>query len=124
MDDARQMPHADLEEALDALLAEYDPPSEPETQGQQVQRLTRTIDEMPGMYRYMVQLWSYLDNVADSFGIAYGTKDAVYKAARQRRDLLDKYTSAAKLRYEAASRIITVMTSFDANGMPTTRRGD
>jgi len=120
--EARDLDHADLLARIDAMLAPYDPP-QVETQGEKIARLSRTLDEMPAIYRWLLTLWSWCAHWTDAMAQQMGQRDARYQALRQRRDLLEKMAAAAKLRYEAASRIITVLESFDVTGMPRTRKG-
>lgn len=120
LDDARDLPHEELIERCEAILELYDPP-EVETQPQKLDRLSRTIDEIPQVYRWFWQLWSYFDNWSAGMATMYSQSDSRYKMYRQRRDLFEKMASAAKQRYEGASRIITVMSEFEPNAMPRQR---
>lgn len=119
--EVRSLDHEDLLEALNALLAEYDAPQQGETQTDKVERLSRTIDEMPQVFRWLVSLHSWCDHWADAAKDQYGASSNDYKKERQRRDLLEKMASAAKMRYESASRTITLLQSFDESGLPRSR---
>jgi len=121
-EDARDLEHEALIERLEEQLAIYDQPSQPETQAERLERLSLTIEEMPEIYRWLQQLWSWGDHWADSLKDMFGGGDRRYKAMRQRRDLFEKMASSAKMRYESASRQITLLTAFDETGMPRTRR--
>lgn len=120
--EARDLPHGDLIERIDGILASYDVPMGVETQVERIERLSRTIDEMPELYRWFSQLWSWCDHWTDANMDMFGGKDHRYKKMRERRDLFEKIASSAKLRYEGASRAITLMEAFDPSGMPRTRR--
>jgi len=120
IDDARKLDHEDLIERCEAILSVYDPP-EVETQAQKIERLSLTIDEIPQVYRWFLQLWSYFSHWTQGYAEVYGLRDHQTERLRQRRDLFDKMASAAKQRYEGASRLITVMESFDPTGLPRQR---
>lgn len=122
--EARDLDHQELITRVDAILSQYDKPNEPETEQARVERLSRTIDEMPEIYRWLLGLQSWFDHWADAMKDQFNANSKEYKRNRQRRDFFEKAASAAKQRYEAASRLITIMTSFDTTGMPRSRRGD
>lgn len=122
--DARDLPHEDLMARVEALLSQYDAPTQPEEQADRIARLSRTIDEMPEIYRWLLELQSWMDHWTDAINDQMGTKDRRYKTMRQRRDFFEKMASAAKQRYEAASRLITIIQGFDPTGMPRQRRMD
>lgn len=118
---ARTMEYEDFVEALDALMQPYTPP-DTETQKERIDRLSRTIDEAPTIYRWFLQLQSYFDHWTDAQAhIEGGTRGIEYKMLRQRRDACANAASAAKKIYEGASRLITVIEGFDETGMPRTR---
>lgn len=119
----RDLPHEDLLERLELIVGVYDKP-QVETQGEKMLRISRTLDEAPEIHRYLLGLWSWLDHWTDAMAEMFGQKDKRYKALRERRDLLDKMASNMKMRYEAASRLITLMESFDPTGMPRQRRSN
>lgn len=117
---ARTMDYEDFVEALDALMEPYTPPSS-ETQKEKIDRLSRTIDETPTVYRWFRQLQSYFDHWTDAAGDMNGTRSIEFKMMRQRRDACDNAASAAKKIYEGASRLITVIEGFDEQGLPRSR---
>ena len=123
--EALTIEHGEILERVDALLAEYDSPpmGTAETESARLTRLSRTIDEMPEIYRWLVGLWSTCDHWTDAMADQFGMKDHNYKKMRERRDLFEKMASAAKMRYESASRVITILSGFDPTGMPRSRRG-
>lgn len=120
--EARDLDHEELLNRIEAMLDEYAPPTAPEPPEQRVARLSRTIEEVPEIYRWLLQLWSWMDHWTDATNDMFGRTDRRYKALRQRRDLFEKMASAAKMRYESASRQITLMQGFDETGMPRSRR--
>lgn len=117
---ARELDYDDFVQALDVLLEPYAPPSS-ETQKEKIDRLSRTIDEVPTIYRWFLTLQSYFDHWTDAEGDMYGTRSIEFKLMRQRRDACDRAASAAKRVYEGASRLITVIEGFDETGMPRSR---
>jgi hypothetical protein len=123
LDDLQKMEHEHLLEKIEGVLADYDRP-QLENQQQKMLRVGRTIDEMPEIYRWFMQLWSFCDHWTDELGRMFGTKAEQYKDMRQRRDLMEKAASTAKMRYESASRLVTLEMSFDPTGMPRQRRTD
>lgn len=121
---ARDMSFEDLVQTADAILEQYAAPAEGgkmEMQQEQLDRLSRTIDEMPDIYRWFLMLQSYFDHWTDAEGDMWGTRSIEFKMMRQRRDLMDRMASAAKRRYEGASRTITVIEGFDESGLPRSR---
>lgn len=121
--DARDLPFEDLEERVEVMLSTYDKP-DVETGEQKLERINRTIDEVPQIYRWLLQLHSWCDHWCDSMNEMFGIKDPRYKALRQRRDFFEKMASAAKMRYEGASRKITIELGFAPDGLPRSRRGE
>lgn len=122
--DVQHLEHEELLNRLEEMLAVYDSPSGPELHSDRHKRLSRTIDEIPEIYRWLIHLFSWADHWTDAMKEMNGQSDRRYKALRQRRDLLDKMASSAKMRYESASRQITLISAFDENGMPRSRRVD
>jgi hypothetical protein len=121
VNNARTLEYGDFIEALDATMEPYTPP-DLETQKEKIDRLSRTIDEMPQVYRWFLQLHAYFDHWTDAQAhIEGGTRGIEYKMLRQRRDACEHAASAAKRIYEGASRLITVIESFDETGMPRSR---
>lgn len=117
---ARSMDFEDFVEALDALMEPYMPP-DAETPKEKIDRLSKTIDEAPQIYRWFLQLQSYFDHWTDAEGDMNGTRSIEFKLMRQRRDACERAGSAAKKVYEGASRLITVIEGFDEQGMPRSR---
>lgn len=120
---ARDLPFEDLVEAADALVEEYGP-TEPENAGQRLARLERTLDEVPEIYRWFLTLESYFDHWTDAYADQSGMRSRDYKRMRERRDAMERVAKAAKMRYDGASRLVTVLQGFDAHGTPTARRAD
>lgn len=105
---ARDLPFEELIQTADDLIAAYDAP-EFETEPQKMERLSKTIDEMPDVYRWFLTLQSYFDHWTDAANDMHGIKSIEYKMLRQRRDAMERMASAAKRRYDGASRQITIM---------------
>lgn len=106
----------------DALIEEYSP-GEHETPVERQERITRTLDEVPEVYRWLLTLQSWYDHWTDAYGDQSGRGSRDYKKHRERRDAMERAAKAAKIRYDGASRLVTVLTGFDPTGMPTGRRG-
>lgn len=123
--EARDLDHEELIERVNAVLAQYDAPEpgNPETEQEWLDRLSRTIEEMPEIYRWLLSLQSWMDHWSDAMKDMGGASATQYKRFRQRRDFFEKMASAAKQRYEAASRLITIKLGFDEGGMPKSRKG-
>ena len=121
IDKARDLDYQDLIEECDQLLEAYDKPEGPETKAQQLERLSRTLDEVPQLYRWFLTLESYFSHWADAAADQWGTKSHDFKKNRQKRDAMENMAKAAKLRYEGASRILTIEMGFDEHGMPQSR---
>lgn len=111
------MPFEELIVEADRLIGQYEAP-EFETEPDQVKRISKTIDEMPDVYRWFLTLQSYFDHWTDAYADQFGMKSMEYKAQRERRDAMERAASAAKKRYDGASRLITIITGFDADKMP------
>lgn len=120
--EARDMEFESLVERCGEILAEYDKP-EVEPPPARLARLEKTLEEMPMIHRWFLQLFSFCDHWTDTFKDMWGQGDRRYKAMRERRDLFDNMARAARSQYDGASRVITVMTDFDPTGMPRQRRG-
>lgn len=110
-----------LVDVCESTLADYDK-QEGENSSLWRARISRTIEEMPAVYRWFLTLHARYDHSTDGAAAQFGLKHPSYKQQRQRRDLLKDMASAAKMRYEAASRAITMEASFDPEGFPTTRK--
>lgn len=120
------MPYQELLETSAGLLEQYEAPGTTggiETQQEKVERLSRTIDEVPDLYTWFLTLESHFDHWTDAYKEQFGGQSAEYKGMRERRDAMEHMASAAKRRWEGASRIVTTMSEFDPTGMPRSRRG-
>ena len=109
VDEARHMDFEDLLTRSNAILEAYDAPDGGETSDEQIARVGKTIDEMPDVYRWFLVLQSHFDHWTDAMNDQWGLKSREYKSMRQRRDAMERMASAAKRRYEGASRVITVL---------------
>jgi hypothetical protein len=118
---AKSLGFNDLVELCESTLADYDP-ADDENQLVWRARVGRTIEEMPAIYRWFLSLRAHFDNWTDGIGDQLGTRNIAYKEMRQRRDLMEDFAKAAKMRYEAASRVITLEAEFDGGHMPESRR--
>lgn len=118
---ASRLPFDDLIAVCEAMLAEYDA-AEDEDDAQRLARINRTLDHMPAIYRFLLGMKARFDNLADDAGNNLGTRSHAFKLQRQRRDAFDDMARAARMAYEAASRRVTVDTSYEHGGMPTSRR--
>jgi hypothetical protein len=124
VDMARHMSFNDLNREIYALIEPYEAPAEPESAETREARLSRTFDQLPDVYAWILQLHAYFDHWTDSFKVQFGGQDVNYKQMRQKRDMCERAASAAKLRYEAASRRMTQLERFeDESRMARTRRG-
>lgn len=120
--DAKAMPYADLLDAAYGLVDQYAVPEEQETTDQRVERLERSLDELPDIYAWLLQLESWFDHWADLYAAQFNQRSLEYKQMRERRDAMQKAASAAKLRYEGASRVLTKIMNFEVeNRMPRSR---
>lgn len=120
--DAKDMPYAELLDAAYDLVNQYAVPEEPETMDARVDRLERSLDELPDIYAWLLQLESWFDHWADLYAAQFNQRSLEYKQMRERRDAMAKAASAAKLRYEGASRVLTKIMNFEVeNRMPRSR---
>lgn len=115
---AQALPFQDLLEQCDALVERFEKPAHPETKEEQLERLSTTLDEIPDIYRWFVTLESYFAHWADANADQYGPRSIEFKKMRQKRDAMENMAKAAKLRYEGASRLLTLEMGFDESGMP------
>lgn len=116
IDTAKSMDFVDLVAAAHDLVKPYEAPASGlETEGERLARLERTLDELPDIYGWFLQLESFFDHWTDFWAGQEGTgKDAMqYKAMRQKRDAMERAASAAKLRYQGGSRVISKILGFD-----------
>lgn len=123
LDDAREKSFEELVTATEEILAEYDP-ADIEPPMTKVHRINRTLDEMPAIYRWLLQLEAWCDHWKQNYEKTDGRASLNYRKFRQRQDFFESMASAAKMRYESASRRITTDTAYDPTGMPRTRRVD
>lgn len=105
---AKDMPFTDLVEEADAIVAEYSKPDF-ETPEDERERISRTLDEVPDVYRWFLTLQSWFGHWADAYSDQFGTRSTEFRSMRQRRDAMENAARAAKLRYEGASRRITLI---------------
>lgn len=119
---ARDFAFEDLIEATDKLLEPY-APADNETPAMRRDRISRTIDEVPELYRWFLTLQSWFDHWTDAYGDQFGLRSKEFKQYRERRDAMERAAKAAKMRYDGASRLVTVLTGFDPEGMPQGRKG-
>lgn len=106
LDEARHASHAELLERCAALLRPYEA-EENETPEQLEARISKTLDELPDVYGWFQQLRGWFDHWTDFYMAQMGNKSLDYKAMRQKRDAMEHFASAAKLRYEGTSRRLT-----------------
>lgn len=108
VDVARQLPFADLIEAVYGMLSEFEAPEgREETSGELEARISRTLDRCPDVVAWIWTLHAYFDHWTDGFKASEGAQSDNYKTYREKRDMCEHAASAAKLRYEGASRRIT-----------------
>lgn len=115
---AQELLFQDLVEECDTLLERYAKPDGPETREEQLERLSLTLDEVPDIYRWFLTLESYFAHWADANADQHGARSVEFKKWRQKRDAMENAAKAAKLRYEGASRLLTLEMGFDDSGMP------
>lgn len=106
---ARSLDYEDLIAACDSLLDRYSPPQGVETEEEKSARLSRTIDEAPEIYRWFLSLFSHFSYWTDVEADINGGRSIDFKMMRNRRDAMENAAKAAKLRYEGASRVITLI---------------
>lgn len=123
LDQARHLDFDDLSKAAYGLLDPYEA-SDMETPGELDQRIGKTLDELPDIYAWLLQLHAYFDHWAEFNMNQYGAKNLDYKQMRIKRDLMENCAKAAKLRYEGTSRRLTQIKDHDDESrMPRGRRG-
>lgn len=117
--EARDLPYEDLLSRAHGLVEGYSVPQEDEAAADRMERLERTLDELPDVYSWLMQLESWFDHWTDLYATQFGLRSTEYKQMRERRDAMERAAKAAKLRYEGASRVLTRMLAFDeASRMP------
>ena len=110
IDSARQLPFQDLAEAVYGMLTEFEARHDgEETPQERDDRISRTLDRLPDVLAWIWTLHAYFDHWTDGFRASEGGQSENYKLYREKRDLCEHAASAAKLRYEGASRRITQM---------------
>lgn len=120
LDDAKDLDFKDLLERGYDILAEYEAP-DMETPQMLETRISKTLDELPDVYAWFLQLHAWFDHWSD-FYYRQDKTGLEYKGFRQRRDALEKLAGAAKLRYEGTSRRLTqILGSQEETRMPRTR---
>lgn len=107
VDMARRMTYSELDAHVFGMLTEFEAPEGDETTQQLEARLDRTLDRCPDVYAWALQLQAYFDHWTDVYAEQFGQRGMEYKGSRERRDLCKSAASAAKMRYDGASRRIT-----------------
>lgn len=108
--EARSMDFEELIARVESIMKPYEAPGgdTPESMDEWKQRVSRTLDEMPDIYRWFLSCEAHFDHWTDAMNDQWGTKAIEYRSMRQRRDLFRNMASAAKKRYDGASRLVTV----------------
>jgi hypothetical protein len=118
LDEARHLDFGDLSARAYAILADYEC-SGAETPNELESRISRTLDELPDLYAWFLQLHAFFDHWTEWNANQHGMKALEYKEMRIKRDLMENVAKAAKLRYEATSRRLTqTMASQEETRMP------
>lgn len=121
LDTARSMDFDELSKTMYGLLAPYEA-TEIETQTQLEARIGKTLDELPDIYAWMLQLHAYFDHWTEWHANQYGLKSLEYKDFRIKRDLAEDVAKAAKLRYDGTSRRLTQLRDHESESrMPRSR---
>lgn len=106
-----QLNSLDLFRLLDhfeSLMAPYDRKAD-ENKEEARERMSAIIAQLPDIYTWANTVWSYYDWLTDRFKELHGQSSLMYKEARQRRDATEKIASSIKLKYQGASREITIV---------------
>lgn len=122
LDSARMMDFGELSERAYGLLIAYEAPGM-ETPTQLETRIGKTLDELPDIYAWLLQLHAYFDHWTEFFANQYGMKSPDYKDMRIKRDLAENVAKAAKLRYEGTSRRLTQISTHEAESRMPRGRG-
>lgn len=118
IDEARSLDFNDLAERAYALLQPYESPAT-EVESQRETRIGRTLDEVPDIYAWLLQLHAYFDHWTEFNMNQFGRTDLRYKEMRVKRDLMENVAKAAKIRYEGTSRRLTQLHKLeDETKMP------
>lgn len=105
----------ELIDHFDKLLEPYKRnPGEDSSQAKE--RVSAIIAQLPDLYSWANTCWSYYDWLTDRQKELHGQSSLLYKEARQRRDAMEKIASSIKMKYQGASREITVALSEDEEG--------
>lgn len=64
--EAKELDYLELIERIDLIMSSYDAPAGNETAQEQHARLSRTLDEMPDVYRWFLILEGYFDHWTDA----------------------------------------------------------
>ena len=122
LDAARHMSFDDLHQQAYGLLAPYEAKI-PESADERDVRIGKTLDELPDIYAWLLQLHAYFDHWTEFMANQFNMKSLEYKEMRIKRDLMENCARAAKLRYDGASRRITQEQRHDEESrMPRGRR--
>lgn len=113
LDQARGMGFEELSATMYGLLAPYEA-AEIETPAMLETRIGKTLDELPDIYAWMLQLHAYFDHWTEWHMNQYGQKSLEYKEYRIKRDLAENVARATKLRYEGTSRRLTQIRDHEA----------
>lgn len=106
IDQARHLPFEDLVREVYGLLEPFEAP-EIETPDERDTRIGKTLDLVPDIYAWFLQLHAYFDHWTEWQANQLGQRALEYKDMRVKRDLMENAASAAKRRYEGASRRLT-----------------
>lgn len=108
VDMARRMTFSELDSHVYGMLVEFEAPTGDDvTARQREDWINRTLERCPDVYAWILSLHAYFDHWTDVSADQFGQKDMGYKVYRQKRDLCKNAASAAKMRYEGASRRVT-----------------
>jgi hypothetical protein len=121
LDEAKTLPYDQLLARAYALLEPYEMKQDMETPTELEHRISKTLDEAPDVYAWLLQLHAWFSYWADFF---YGQDrgGTQYKEYKNKRDLFEKAASACKMRYEGTSRRLTQLQRHDEESrMPRTR---
>ncbi len=113
LDMARVMNFDELSKTMYGLLEPFEA-AEIETPSMLETRIGKTLDELPDIYAWMLQLHAFFDHWVEWQGNQYGMKSLEYKEYRIKRDLAENVAKAAKLRYEGTSRRLTQISAHEA----------